>query len=44
MVLRPDGAVVRSLVQVVEGDALNIRLSDGVLGVRVETKSTENPG
>ena len=44
MVLRPDGSVVRSLVQVVEGDALNIRLSDGILGVRVETKSTENPG
>jgi len=44
MALRPDGAVVRSLAQVVKGDALNIRLSDGILGVRVESKSTENPG
>jgi exodeoxyribonuclease VII large subunit len=44
MVLLPDGAVVRSLAQVARGDALNIRLSDGILGVRVETKSTDNPG
>ena len=43
MVLRPDGVLVSSLEQVTQGDALDVRLSDGYLGVRVESKGGEDP-
>jgi len=44
MVLRPDGTLVSSQAQVAAGDALDLRLRDGYLGVRVERKGREEPG
>ena len=38
VVSRPDGEVVRSVSQVKTGDALDVRVSDGAFGVRVNDK------
>jgi len=39
VVRTPDGTIVRRVAQVSEGDAISVRVSDGVFGARVEATS-----
>jgi exodeoxyribonuclease VII large subunit len=44
MVLRTDGVLVSSVTEASHGDALDVRLRDGTLGVRVESVGKEEQG